>query len=117
MSSQWNSQNIGKNIDALQSGLLDEEGVILMQGKNTFGDRIYSYLKLSVRDLMRMQEAIKAGEPFNPSEFGSVVAAGKGEPTSEIHGEITSTYKYIDPRSQVSAMPEKPPEPKAWDDF
>lgn len=119
MSSHWNSKTLSGNkaIDALQSGVLDEDVVILMQGKNTFGDRIYSYLKAKVKDVLRMQSAIKAGQPFNPSDFGTVVAAGKGEPTDEVKAEISSTYKVLDSRSAASAPPPPPTEQKAWDEY
>lgn len=117
MTSQWNSKAFGKNVDKLQSGLLDETGVILMQGKNPFGDRIYAYLKLSVKDFMRMQEAVKKGEPFNPSDFGSVVAAGKGDPTDEVKAEIASMYRILDSGGGSTAAAAPPPTEKAWDEY
>lgn len=119
MSTQWNTKALGKP-DALNGaggGLFDESVVILMQGKNTFGDRIYSYVKLTLADLKRMQGAIQAGNPFNPSDFGSVVAAGKGEPTDEIRAEIASAYKILDGRGAGGFEAAPPPEPKAWDEY
>lgn len=118
MTSQWNSKALGKNLDALQSGVMDDPVVILMQGKNPFGDRIYSYLKLTVRDLMRLQSTIQSGVGFNPSDFGSVVAAGKGDPTPEIKAEVAAMYHLLDNFSNIASSDvAPPPKPKAWDEF
>lgn len=117
MSSQWNTKAIGKSLDLMQSGVLEEEVVILLLGKNNFGDRIYSFLKLKVKDLMRMQSAMQAGEQFNPSDFGSIVAAGKGEPTDEIKAEIASSYKFVNTGKGTVATQQTPVEEKKWDEY
>ncbi|MBV8939578.1 MAG: hypothetical protein JO089_07035 [Alphaproteobacteria bacterium] len=100
-----------------EGNVLDEFVVILMQGKNTFGDRIFSYLKITLRDLKRMQAAVQAGQPFSPSDFGTVLAAGKGEPTPEQRAEISSMYKILDNKSESAAAAAPPPAPKAWDEY
>lgn len=121
MTTQWNTR--GMNPAGPQPGMdpsiLEEFVVILMQGKNSFGDRIFSYLKVTVKDLKRMQTAAISGQPFNPSDFGTVVAAGKGEPTPEIRTEVESTYKVLSSgRTQPAEEPQAPaPAPKAWDEF
>lgn len=92
--------------------------MILMQGKNTFGDRIYSYLKVTLTDLKRMQFNASEGSPFNPSDYGTVVAAGQGEPPPEVIQEIESTYNVLSnggPKAQEQAAP--PPVAKGWDEF
>lgn len=92
--------------------------VLLMRGKNTFGDKIYSYVKLTLQDLQRMQAAIKQGQPFNPSDFGTVVAAGQGEPTAEVKQEINSLYKVLDPSRGTSPEASAPlPKQKSWDEY
>lgn len=116
---QWNTKPLtsdGKII--VDERLGAETVVILMRGKNPFGDRIYSYLKVTLSDLKRMQAAIAQSLPFNPSDFGSVVAAGKGEPTEEVQLEIESMYRVIDGSSsasqpQAAAATQK----KAWDEY
>lgn len=120
MTSQWNTKAFGK-LDASGNvgggGLMDEPVVILMQGKNTFGDRIYAYLKITLGDIKRMQVALQQGETFNPSDFGTVLAAGKGEPPPEIRSEISSLYKILDGKSPGAAAPAETPKPKAWDEY
>jgi hypothetical protein len=117
MTTQWSSQTINKNLELLQSGVLDETVVILLQGKNTFGDRIYSYVKLTVKDLMRLKEAMGGSSPFNPTDFGSVVAAGKGDPTDEVKAEIAALYKLLDLKTVPVNSSAPPPAPKAWDEY
>lgn len=119
MTTQWNTRPFGANpvADALEKNILQENVVILMQGKNTFGDRIYSYLKLTVENLLKMQEAIKGGLQFNPSDFGTVVAAGKGEPTNEVKAEVAQMYKVVDAAKPASAATVAAPTQKAWDEY
>lgn len=118
MTSQWNSKNIGKSLELLQSGVLDDPVVILMQGKNTFGDRIYAYLKLTVKDLTKLKAAMDAGTPFNPSDLGTVVAAGSGEPTDEVKAEIASLYKILNVQPTFDSQSASTPStPKAWDEY
>lgn len=119
MTTQWST----RGLDSAQPGtgidksILEESVVILMQGKNTFGDRIYSYLKVTLNDLKRMQFNASEGNPFNPSDYGTVIAAGQGEPTAEIKQEIESNYKVLSAGRQQAAPPAPPPEAKGWDEF
>lgn len=124
MTTQWNTRALGKGPggngaggDFFNPAVLEEAVVILMQGKNTFGDSIYSYLKITNKDLMRMKTVIQGGQPFNPSDFGTIVAAGKGEPTDEVRAEISSMYKMMDMAQKPAAAANAPVTQKAWDDY
>jgi hypothetical protein len=120
MTTQWNTRGLGRpDSPPPYDESLGEDGlVLLMQGKNSFGDRIFSYLKLTTNDLRRMQSAIQSGTPFNPSDFGTVVAAGKGEPTPEIRAEVESMYKVLSSgRTQPQTPVAAAPAPKSWDEF
>lgn len=75
----------------------DEYAVMLLQGKNLFGDMIYSYVKVAMGDIKRLYAAMQSGANFNPSDFGTVVAAGKGEPTPELKAEMATTYHMLEP--------------------
>lgn len=63
----------------LDADLLDEKGVILLQGRNTAGDRIYTYLELTLRDLIRLRDVMRAQQDFEPADYGTIVAAGRGD--------------------------------------
>ena len=120
MTTQWSTRGVdsANTPPGMDPSFRDETVVIFMQGKNTFGDRIYSYLKLTLKDLKRMQLTASQGDPVSPSDYGTVVAAGQGEPTAEIRQEIESTYKVLAPgKQQVAAPAAPPPEAKGWDEF
>jgi hypothetical protein len=78
-----------------ESDLMDEV-VILLQGKNFFGDEIYTYVKLDLNGFRALRDAMINGTDFIPSDFGTVVAAGRGEPSKELRDEMRVQYKMID---------------------
>ncbi len=115
----WNQKEISQNVNNLspedEEALAREEIVMLMQGKNTYGDRVYCYLKLSVLSLTRLKDAIVAKEDFMPSDYGEVLAAGNGYPEPELRAEMAVKYGLmqtpkIDPKKP--AMLQKP----VWDE-
>lgn len=111
MSGQWKTKAFSKNSTpvSLDDSILDEKVVILLQGDNSFGDEIYSYLQLTIRNLQKMREFLVSGEKFMPAEFGAVLAAGKGEPSQELRSEMAVTYGMIDkPGAEVRTSPKKP---------
>lgn len=119
---KWNSKALTRKDAANDFSHLfkDEFAVMLLQGKNTFGDMIYSYVKVALPDIKRLYAAMQSGANFNPSDFGTVVAAGKGEPTAEIRAEISSTYHMLQPINPATfpgsqAIPAE--EKKAWDEY
>lgn len=85
--------------------LLDETIVILLQGKNSFGDPIFSYLKITLGKFRELSEHVKTNSDFNPSDWGTVIAAGTGEPSAELRAEMAITYNLVD-------VPKPIPKPK-----
>ncbi len=94
----------------------EEYGVILLRGKNNFGDQIYSYVKVSFSSMDRLQDSLRNRLPFTPSDFGEVIAAGKGEPTAEVKSEVGSQYPLIEQKPAAPA-PAAPVVKKAWDEY
>ena len=111
MSDYWQTRAFSDNSTPveLSEEVLDQEGVIFLTGKNTFGDTVYSYLKITIRNLQKLKEALAKGEHFMPSDFGTVLAAGKGEPSQELRSEMAVTYKLIDVPKQSEQTPIKKP--------
>lgn len=99
----------------------NEYAVILLQGKNTFGDKIYSYVEVTLPNIKRLYAALHAGVDFSPSDFGSIVASGTGEPSDELRQEMANTYKNLESINPTSFPPRAaqpiPAEKKAWDEF
>src|SRR5690349_21673586 len=89
MNTKWTSNSLpaGESTGGVPP-LGEQFVVLLMYGKNSFGDKIYSYLKITVANLGNLKAAIRAGNGFNPSDYGEVLAAGKGEPTPEVQAEM-----------------------------
>ncbi len=102
-----NEVPLPKDMDA---ATLEEKVVILLQGKNVYGDQIFTYLQLTLRDLMRLRSRMRSQCEFMPADFGSVLAAGKGEPSAELRARMTKEYNMIDvprPRAQPAETPTK----------
>jgi tetratricopeptide (TPR) repeat protein len=76
------------NREPLTDEQIETEVVILLQGNNLYGDQIYSYLKVNGMNLTDMFVEMRLGHNFRPTDFGTVLAAGRGKPTQEFHDEI-----------------------------
>ncbi len=121
MNTTWKTSAFSKNSTPveLDDALLNEKVVILLQGKNVYGDQIFTYLQLSLRSLQQLRDKMRKGDDFMPAEYGTVLAAGKGEPSAEMRSEMAVTHNMIDvPRPKPAAAPAAyaVPQPKLWDD-
>jgi len=94
----WSASGFGKNVSPtlVKDEFLDVEIVILMQGSNLFGDPVYSYIEITGRNLKEMFAKIQNNDNFKPSDFGTVLSAGRGEPSPEVREEMRVTYNMID---------------------
>ncbi len=94
----------------------DKEVVLFMQGNNSFGDKVYSYVKLSLRNVEKMMAKVKSKEDFFPSDFGTVLFAGTGEPTPELRSEMAVTYNLVDVKPPLPAKSLNFAQPSVWDE-
>ncbi len=119
MTTKWTTNTLSGNNAASggEASLAEQFVVLLLYGKNSFGDKIYSYLKITLGDLQNLKSAIRSGNSFNPSDFGSVIAAGRGEPTPEIRKEVAGSYQVIDSQAPSAPPVAAPSEKKAWDEY
>ncbi len=108
----WSDNEISTNaaspqhLSAEDEELLRREDIVmLLQGNNAMGERVYSYVKLSLLNLRKMKEAILNNDNFFPSDFGQVVAAGHGNPPPELRAEMGIQYGMV---HQAEAAPPKP---------
>jgi hypothetical protein len=86
-----------------------EEIVMLMQGKNTEGERVFCYLKLSVLSLVELKNKIVQLQDFQPSDFGTVIASDHGYPSAELREEMRLKYSLTssEPSSQSTEKHKK----------
>jgi len=121
MSTQWTTPQ-SSSMGGMSSGTDTPERyvVLLLYGKNSFGDKVYSYLRVTLPNLPRLKSAILAGN-FIPSDFGSVIAAGRDEPTEEVRAEVASLYQIINARGDAPrptvVVPVAAAPKKAWDEY
>ncbi len=121
MNTTWKTSAFSKNSTPveLDEQLLNEKVVILLQGKNVYGDQIFTYLQLSLRSLQLLRDKMRKAEDFMPAEYGTVLSAGKGEPTAEMRSEMAVTHNMVDvprPKAAAAAPTYAVPQPKLWDD-
>ena len=116
----WKTGAFSKNSTPveLDDALLNEKVVILLQGKNVYGDPIYTYLQMTLKSLQQLRDKMRRQEDFMPGEYGDVLAAGKGDPSAELRSEMAVTHNMIDvPRPKAAPPPSYAvPQPKIWDD-
>jgi hypothetical protein len=93
MSSSWVSKTLG-----LIGGADDEEGgddenlMVLVQGKNSFNDLIYCYIKIAGHHLEDFKATLESASSFDLRQFGTVVAAGRGRPTRDVQTEVIQEF-------------------------
>ena len=121
MNTTWKTSAFSKNSTPveLDEALLNEKVVILLQGKNVYNDQIFTYLQLTLRSLQQLRDKMRAAEDFMPAEYGTVLAAGKGEPSAEMRSEMAVTHNMVDvprPKPAAAAPAYAVPQPKLWDD-
>ncbi|MCA3401165.1 MAG: ATP-binding protein [Roseomonas sp.] len=80
----------------LERYLSDERGTILLQGKNIAGDTMYTYVHLTLRNLIRLRDTIREKRDFDPRDFGTVIAAGSGDVPMWVRIQLTVRYRMLD---------------------
>lgn len=103
----WQAKALAIKAQAFSSNVDEDEPVlILIEGKNTFGDKIFCYLKLPYSGYRILREKMFNQEKFNPRDYGEIVAAGQGQPTEDIKQEIKDEYGFV-PVSMNEATPQR----------
>lgn len=113
MSDSWTTKAYSNNSTPIEltEDILNEKVVLLLQGNNSFGDQIYSYVQMTIRSFEEMKKFLISGQKFMPSDYGTVLAAGRGEPPQELRSEMAVRYKLID-RPAIRTGGSKPTKPK-----
>jgi hypothetical protein len=91
---RWVERAIG--LQGVEQELVDKSLVIMLEGKNAFGDRIFTYLELSLGMLAELKKTMDSGADFSPSSFGKVVAGGTRNPSPELLEDMSRRYNMVD---------------------
>jgi hypothetical protein len=105
--------------DNISSELMDDETVMLINSTNMFGDPVYVYLKVQMNNFRPLRDAMVSGDSFMPSDFGEVLAAGRGSPPQAVIDEMRVRFKMVDlpkPATPKNAAPMGFSQPKFFDD-
>lgn len=70
------------------SGIHGSPTTLLVQGRNTFGDEIYTFVRLPIDRIDEVKKVLASGANFIPAHFGAVIAAGRGKPNIEVIEEV-----------------------------
>jgi hypothetical protein len=83
-------------LNAKEKELLgEEEIVLLLSGFNNYGDKIYNYLKIPLKNVDLIIKSAESGGRFDVGNFGEVIAAGLGTPPEDVREEIERQYKML----------------------
>lgn len=95
----WVAKALGMPGSVDKMTLEKEDIILLVQGKNRFDERIYSYVRVPFERLKEVRTRLDSGEKFDLREFGTVIAAGLGEPSEDVRREIAEEYEMIPVRA------------------
>lgn len=106
MAGNWVAKALGKTQPVQAddaSSVQSEPTMLLIQGRNTFGDDIYTYVRLPMNRIDDVKKHLSTGQNFVPGHFGTVVAAGRGKPTPDVTEEvgIPEFMIYFEPKAPL----------------
>ncbi|MEE9339217.1 MAG: toll/interleukin-1 receptor domain-containing protein [Methylococcaceae bacterium] len=83
------------NLDNLRIASPDETFVILLQGKSGTDEHTFSYLRMSVRDLPILEDAIIQKKDFRPADYGIVLYSGIGDVPEIYRNRLMVLYDLV----------------------
>lgn len=93
MPGSWISKALGYiHNDESSEGETAEDLVVLVQGKNAFNDKIYCYIRIPSQQFDEFKRQLQSVSSFDLREYGTIIAAGRGDPTREVQSEITKEF-------------------------
>ncbi len=80
----------------IPADVANEQVVIFMRGINLFGDAVFSYVEITLAKLKEMKINMDSNKNFRPADYGTVLAAGRGEPSKELKEEMAREHNLVD---------------------
>lgn len=102
---------------SIPAELAQEKGVVLIHGNNLFGDKVFSYVEITLEKFRDLKIAMDKNQNFKPADFGTVLAAGRGEPSAELKAEMEGEHQLMDIPMPKAQRPVIKPAPRfSFDD-
>lgn len=76
----------------IKADLKQDELVIRLEGRNPFGDPIFSYIKLTMEKMYDLRIAMLEKKNFTVSDYGAVIASGRGKPSRALRRKLAAEY-------------------------
>ncbi len=88
---------VGELAVSEQMNLKNIYACVLAKGTNPEGNRCYAYFGIFLESMDKMVKDIKAGKPFNPKDYNTIVLArGEGEPDPEIREFMRRKFSFAE---------------------
>lgn len=92
----WREDFIHNTIESINN-TGNEDAVVLVEGVNLFGEKIYAYVKLPKQMYHEIKRKLGTKDKFDLREYGEVIAAGLegSENSYKDHSELRRTYNML----------------------
>ncbi len=82
----------------LLAGKVDDRVAMidLVLGDDEYGETVYVYTRVGFSKYAAYKEACNSGEPFDPEDYGEIIATGKGNPPKSLIAELRDRYGFFD---------------------
>lgn len=84
------------DMHALQEAIKDVALIELCLGSNDHGEDVFAYIKVPLDRYGAFKEAVLRGYEFETSDFGEIIAEGKGHPPAALIQELKEKYRFWD---------------------
>lgn len=110
MAGSWIAKALGKTQAVEVDSTHASQTLLLVLGRNAFGDDIYTYITLPTYRVDEIREKLAHGGNFVPAHYGTVVAAGRGKPTPDITDEVglPEFMIYFKPKAEPRQLQPQP---------
>lgn len=66
----------------------------MIRGIGRSGSKEFCYIAATGDNLLKLQQTLKRGHNFDPTDFGIVLEYGVGEPSNEVKEKMTREFGY-----------------------
>jgi hypothetical protein len=83
--------------------LEEKDGVMLLQGQRADGENFFAYMIMKLDQVQKLEADSADGAVVDFTEYGTVVVAGKGTPSSDHIAYMEKEYNFTHPETESAA--------------